>query len=506
MANANTTTTSQSFLNRLSAINIRSADAIRIDKGFSSDPSFDEDLFMYGFELIAEWLATEKQPTRARPKEKHWQHFFDNLGNEIYSGASFQDAFNSTMKKIFGSYPGDVEQSVFMALLERSRFYKALHASNNRKGSHKTIDYLTQLQALNYKFELNTVTNTIECNGEKYSEGLAAKIRSEMRDAGFYKMNELEDAIIANAFENSYHAIKRYLENLTWDGKDYFSLLVSCFQTNTPNFEIYLRKFLLGSIRKAYEPYQNYVLCLVGFQKIGKSKFVKWLCPLTQYRSDSPINPDEKDSILRLATKWICEIPELGAITRRADRESLKAYLSREEITVRRPYGKFDETKPVLASFIGTFNDEGGILNDSTGSRRFVIAEIEKIEWNDYLKIPLDQLWAQMMVAYQSGESTELTLAEFEASETNNREKFDVPNRLEDLLLDKYMIDPAQPNLFETASNIYDHVVSKDYKYLSPTSLSMEIARTLLKLGAKKATKRIAGNITRIYYGITRIY
>jgi predicted P-loop ATPase len=243
----------------------------------------------------------------------------------------------------------------------------------------------------------------------------------------------------------------------------------------------------------------------VGAQKIGKSKFVKWLNPLTQYYADTSINPDDKDSVMRLATKWVCELPELGAITRRADREALKAFLSKEEITIRRPYGRNDETRPVLASFVGTFNNEGGILNDSTGSRRFVISEIQKITWDDYLKIDINQLWAQLFVAYKGGEETELSQTEYEESERNNRENFEVINPLEDLLTDRYFIDPDQPRLFETASSIFDYVISKDFKYFSPTQLSMDISRTLLKLGAQKTSRRIGGKVTRIFTGVEKI-
>ena len=98
-------------------------------------------------------------------------------------------------------------------------------------------------------------------------------------------------------------------------------------------------------------------LVLDGPQGIGKSFLVRWLCPKERYYIEGGINTEDKDSLIRLASKWIWEVGELQATTRKADREALKDFISRRDVTVRPAYGRYDIVKPALASFIVTINE-----------------------------------------------------------------------------------------------------------------------------------------------------
>ena len=122
----------------------------------------------------------------------------------------------------------------------------------------------------------------------------------------------------------------------------------------------------MGAVARAYQKTQSRLLILDGEQGIGKSHFVRWLAAPVK-RDDlyieGPINPDDKDSLVRLMTVWLWEVAELGGTTRKSDREALKHFLSQEQVTVRRPYGRYDLVKPALSAFIGTVNNEAGILN-----------------------------------------------------------------------------------------------------------------------------------------------
>lgn len=82
-------------------------------------------------------------------------------------------------------------------------------------------------------------------------------------------------AIVAN--ENSYHPIRQALESLTWDGR---SRIRDCLHhflgaEVSDYVEEVLRHFLLGAIKRVFEPGCKYeeMLCLVGGQGAGKSSF-----------------------------------------------------------------------------------------------------------------------------------------------------------------------------------------------------------------------------------------
>ena len=154
--------------------------------------------------------------------------------------------------------------------------------------------------------------------------------------------------------------MKDYILSLSWDGLPHIEEVANHFQDKDCVFHLWLRRWLLGAIGKALNNDQNRMLVLDGVQGIGKSYFAKWLSdPLEKYFIEAPINTDDKDVFLRLSSKWIWEVSELGSTTRRADREAIKAFLTMREITIRRPYDRYDTHKSALASFIGTVNDEG---------------------------------------------------------------------------------------------------------------------------------------------------
>jgi len=303
-------------------------------------------------------------------------------------------------------------------------------------------DYIQALKRFGYEFRMNMLDNSVEVNNERITDALASKIRDQMRDhiPSFRRYLEaMEDAYTAEAMDNPYHPVKDYLFALKYDGGNYITQLTAYFKDKHGMFPTYLRRWLIGAVAKVYSGAQNMMLVLEGPQNIGKSYFCRWLCPVPTMYIDAAINPDDKDSDISLITRWIWEVSEVGATTRRADREALKAFITREVVTVRRPYGRFAMVKPALASFLATFNDEFGILADSTGSRRFNICPLTEIDWNYAIDVDVNSVWAEALAAYQAGEPWHLTQAEACKRDEINQE-FTLVDPIEDLLKKCYTL------------------------------------------------------------------
>jgi len=162
------------------------------------------------------------------------------------------------------------------------------------------------------------------------------------------------------------------------------------------------------------------MLVLDGAQGIGKSRFAAYIgsC-LPEYFVEGPIQPENKDFVLRMANKFIWEVSELGGTTRKADREALKAFITMQTIVARKPYGRNDIKKPALASLIGTINDEAGFLNDPTGSRRFLTCTLTRIDFG-YNTVDINDVWAEAVSAWRNGEPWYLTKAEAERQSALN--------------------------------------------------------------------------------------
>jgi putative DNA primase/helicase len=134
----------------------------------------------------------------------------------------------------------------------------------------------------------------------------------------------------------------------------------------------------------------------------GKSR----LCEVLggEWFTDAPVDPHEKDSASTIQAKWFVEMAELE-VTRRADVNALKAFLSRRVDRVRPAYGRHTVDMPRQCVFMGTFNPEGDgtYLRDSTGNRRFWVVATKKIDVEGVAKVR-DQLFAEAVAAVNGGE------------------------------------------------------------------------------------------------------
>lgn len=372
----------------------------------------------------------------------------------------------------------------------------------------KADEYLDILAKLGYEFSLNQMDDHVYVNGAMLTDVTAATIRSQMSDIGHTRFNIIEDAYTRKAQGRPFHYVTDYLGGLQWNGKNNILELCDKFTDSDGMFYFFLRRWLVGAVAKAYTGAQNPMLVLDGAQGIGKSQFTRWLCPIPQMYLDAAIHPDSKDSLMSLMTRWIWEVSELGNTTRRADRDALKNFLTMENVTVRVPYGKHLICKPALASFIGTINsDGGGLLDDNTGNRRFLIVELQAIDWS-YTSLDIDQIWAEAKSAYDSGEDWRLDTAET-AQANAIKERYVIQDPLEDWLEKFFEIDPAKqgdPEWRTPTTDIVDALHQAGWRMSTPKGESMAISTALTNLGLTKPVNKIIFNKLQVrgYNGIRR--
>jgi predicted P-loop ATPase len=371
--------------------------------------------------------------------------------------------------------------------------------------SRQIIDRLAEL---GYSFRLNRCDDTVEVNSRPIDDITRAELRMLARDHHIEPLAALEDAYITEAAHHSYHPIHDYLNGLTWDGADHIGQLAAQLQssdalvtypndTTAPLHAVYLRRWLIGAVAKVLDRKQNLLLVLAGPQGIGKSALVRWLCSgLPDLFIEAPINPNDKDSDVRLMGRFIWEVSELDATTRRADVAAIKAFITKDQVVVRKSYGRHDTIKPALASFIGTINESTGFLSDETGSRRFMVTTLTAIDWS-YTTIDANQLWAQAVALYHAGESWRLQPCEIARQQEANR-RHEVESILEGWIQKYFYIGNDIQSLM-TAADIVDHLARYDIRLSGSTvAQAMELSRILTRLGAEK----VRTNNWRGYRGV----
>lgn len=269
------------------------------------------------------------------------------------------------------------------------------------------------------------MNQAVHVNGIEITDAIRADILVDLNENRYRNNGLAELTWESEANKNKFHPIKEYLDSLIWDGEDHIGKLATIFVDVHGVFPLYLKKFLVGAVGRVYRNGRfNAALVLDGLQGIGKSYLSRWLVgDLIRFHVEKPVDPTNKDDVIRKLSVWIWEVGEFGATIRKADVEGLKHFISQEQIRERKPYAHYDTQGPAITSFICTVNDDGnGFLNDPTGSRRFNVCELTAIDWSYARAVDRNQLWAQAKALFDAGEEWQFSTEEAQAAARINLE------------------------------------------------------------------------------------
>ena len=224
---------------------------------------------------------------------------------------------------------------------------------------------------------------------------------------------------LLNAINNRrrYDPLFSWLEALPeWDGTPRIDgLLTRHFGAPDDSLSAWASRYVpLGALQRAREPGSKLdeVPVLIGPQGIGKSALVKnWIPPeYSEWFGDSlDLAGRQKEQAEAMAGKVIVELGELAGL-RRADIETVKAFVSRVDDGAHRPaYGRRTTPSPRMCVFVATSNAESVLPNDPSGNRRWVpvvlahgchveaLADRERSQW-----------WSEALHRHLAGERANL--------------------------------------------------------------------------------------------------
>lgn len=237
--------------------------------------------------------------------------------------------------------------------------------------------------------------------------------------------------------DRSYHPIRDYLDSLPeWDGEERVETLLIDYLGSVDNVYVraVTRKTICAAVTRVLRPGIKFdtMLVLNGPQGVGKSTLIARLGG--EWFNDSMSLNDTKDKTAaeKLQGFWIMEIGELAGL-RKAEVETLRSFLSRQNDIYRASFGKRATPHLRQCVFFGTTNEENGYLRDTTGNRRFWPVRTpgtgRKKSWQ-LTQEEIDQIWAEALCYVRQGEKLYLdpemeALAKAEqrdAMETDERE------------------------------------------------------------------------------------
>jgi predicted P-loop ATPase len=226
-------------------------------------------------------------------------------------------------------------------------------------------------------------------------------------------------------------------------------------------------------------------------QNIGKTSFIKFLCPkeLEVYYTEEM--SFDKDGLIALSSNFIINLDELSVIAK-SDLNTLKTYFSKDSIKVRLPYEAKASTAKRLCNFFASTNNED-FLNDPTGSVRWVAFYIESIDFKYSQKVNIDNVWWQAYQMYLKGETGKLTKEDITENERRNTKFTKITSEME--LIAKHCTIDEKQTFFYTVTEIQEKLAT-----LSTTKVnSTNVGKALQSLGHKRISKRTEGRGFPVY-------
>ena len=348
--------------------------------------------------------------------------------------------------------------------------------------------------------------DSYDCEGDTADGDRITKLISAAKKYGL-PTTMTQDYLSTVASENSFNPVEAFIMRQPWDQKtDYIEQLLSTL-TIAKGFDValartYLKKWLVSAVMLATAPRPQEAHGVFILQSdnhgAGKGRWFKRLVETIDpdLLASGGIDVRDKDSILKIGKKWIYELSEIEASMSRREIGELKAFITTDTDEVRAHYARTAQKLPRRTAFCGSANNKQ-FLSDPTGSRRFWVIPVERVDYQHSVNI--QQVWAQAFHLYQSGESWWLSHDEIQAVTDANNAHFQQLCPINEGLAGafKWEVDQREWTNYLSAGEALAVLFGMDYR---PTQKDLNTAAAYLrKRCGDSVTKRIKGAVKRGY-------
>lgn len=222
------------------------------------------------------------------------------------------------------------------------------------------------------------------------------------RSYGLYSKDKHTAALRILFQERSYNPIREIVDGIKWDGEPRCRHFLSRWGKveDSPYTQEVSRLIFAGGIHRLYEPGCKFedVPILMGDQGCGKSTLIRFLAINDDYFGELKVMEGQQ-AIEDLSGKWVMEIPEMSAFTKAKDQEAIKAFVSRQRDSYRKPYDRNTSELYRRCFFIASSNDRSPLV-DKTGNRRWYPVELksngyEVFDHEQEIRDYIMQCWAE---------------------------------------------------------------------------------------------------------------
>lgn len=311
-----------------------------------------------------------------------------------------------------------------------------------------------------FTYEID-VTRPMKLNGRTLSGAIDDLIIREIRAyiATKYKLDfkkpDIADILEVVAGEHSYNPLKDYLESCESEYKELvnqrypFDILRHYLNIKDDEYNrIIMDLFFRGAVAKVFDPTIkfDFVLDLTGRQGVGKTQFFEGLFTHKYFTTVETFT--DKDDKARMVRNW-CVFDDEMVASKKASFSELKKFITETKLEFRPPYASSDRRLPKSFIIVRATNDHD-YLNDLTGERRFLVAEVHKdtaYKGRKWTEKDRRAFWGAMVVAWRANQVLNLTDEQEKlVNEVRSCYKF-VDETLEDL--ERYLSTPYPKRMYQ---------------------------------------------------------
>jgi predicted P-loop ATPase len=355
-----------------------------------------------------------------------------------------------------------------------------------------------------YQLRYNLITRNIETNSSQINDmhlnSIYLACRSQHKRA-------TKDIVLSTIFSDAtvtYNPFDEFINShkssrpLTANNID---KLIATIITDTPNYEMFIKKWLCSIIASIHGKHSPLMLVLCGGQNSGKTEWFRRLLPvpINRYYAESKLDGGKDDEIL-MTQKLIVMDDEMGGKSKQENKK-LKEMTSKQTFSLREPYARVSVDLNRLAVLCGTSN-ELQVLNDPTGNRRLLPIHVLSIDHELYNSIDKIDLFIEIYNLYKSGYNYQLTMEEIKLLNESTGE-FEASSLEEEMIFKLYEIPKHNSQNMVTLTNT--EIITR-IKQITGSNCNPKLLGALMKkLGfEQQVVKR--GKITARVYKVIEIF
>ena len=399
-------------------------------------------------------------------------------------------------KKWFGAEAGQVKNAVSVETSPQTPTKTKKDLLSRR---------LEKFLSAHYEFRYNVLTEQAEVRapGDKNFRAVTQRVANtlclEVQEQGIPCWDKDVLRLLNSERLTDFHPLLAYMAELpAWDGIDRVTPLAERISTEA----IWLNGFhrwMLGIAAQWSGQMDRCANSLAPMlistrQGMGKSTFCRQLMPesLKDYYTDSFDLNSQAGCEQKLSLFGLINLDEYDKLSTRK-LPLLKNLMQMTSLHYRKAHRAQFSHLPRMASFIGTSNRRD-LLNDPTGSRRYLCIEVnEKIE-----NTPLEhkQLFAQLKAELAEGERYWFN-AEEEKELMKHNEAYYVLPPSHDVFFQCFRLpEEGEAHQLHTAAHLYSVLVKRFPKVMRGMNAN-QFGKTLMALGAERV-HTAQGNVYRV--------